>query len=47
VLLRHPLRCVDGFVSVPERPGLGADPDPDVVARFPYRREGARPFYLT
>ena len=45
-LLAHPLRCVDGFVTVPDRPGLGADPDPDVVARFPYRREGARPFYL-
>jgi L-alanine-DL-glutamate epimerase-like enolase superfamily enzyme len=46
-LLAHPLRCVDGFVTVPDRPGLGADPDPDVLARFPYRREGARPFYLT
>jgi D-galactarolactone cycloisomerase len=45
-LLTHPLRCVDGFVTVPDRPGLGADPDPDVLARFPYRREGARPFYL-
>jgi L-alanine-DL-glutamate epimerase-like enolase superfamily enzyme len=42
-----PIRCVDGAVDVEDRPGLGADPDPDVIARHPYSREGARPFYLT
>jgi L-alanine-DL-glutamate epimerase-like enolase superfamily enzyme len=46
-LMAEPLRCVDGHVGVPERPGLGADPDPAVLERYPYRREGARPFYLT
>jgi L-alanine-DL-glutamate epimerase-like enolase superfamily enzyme len=46
-LLQAPLRCVNGLVSVDDRPGLGADPDPDVIARHPYSREGARPFYLT
>ena len=29
-----------------ERPGLGADPDPDVFRRHAYTREAARPFYL-
>jgi L-alanine-DL-glutamate epimerase-like enolase superfamily enzyme len=42
-----PIRCVAGRVTVDDRPGLGADPDPDVIARYPYSREGARPFYLT
>ena len=46
-LSRAPVRCSNGLVSVEDRPGLGADPDPDVIARHPYSREGARPFYLT
>jgi D-galactarolactone cycloisomerase len=46
-LLQSPIRCVNGTVSVEDRPGLGADPDPDVIAHHPYSREGARPFYLT
>jgi L-alanine-DL-glutamate epimerase-like enolase superfamily enzyme len=43
----EPIRCHGGAVTVPDRPGLGADPDPDVLRRYPYAREGARPFYLT
>ena len=46
-LTPEPLRCVEGHVAVPERPGLGADPDPAVLERYPYRSESARPFYLT
>ncbi len=46
-LLAEPIRCAGGVVAVPDRPGLGADPDPDTLARYPYRRESARPFYLT
>jgi len=46
-LMLTPLRCVDGRVGVDDRPGLGADPDPDVIARHPYSQERARPFYLT
>ena len=46
-LLTAPIRCVDGFVNVPDVPGLGADPDPAVLARYPYSRDAARPFYLT
>jgi len=46
-LSKTPIRCAAGRVSVEDRPGLGADPDPDVIARHPYSREGARPFYLT
>ena len=46
-LLAEPIRCDGGAVSVPDRPGLGADPDPDALARYPYGRAAARPFYLT
>jgi L-alanine-DL-glutamate epimerase-like enolase superfamily enzyme len=45
-LMLTPLRCVDGRVGVDDRPGLGADPDPDVIARHPYSPERARPFSL-
>ena len=44
-LMAEPIRFAGGAVSVPDRPGLGADPDPSVRARYPYR--AARPFYLT
>jgi L-alanine-DL-glutamate epimerase-like enolase superfamily enzyme len=46
-LLAEPIRCRDGFVLADQRPGLGADPDPDVLTRFPYGRAASRPFYLT
>jgi L-alanine-DL-glutamate epimerase-like enolase superfamily enzyme len=46
-LLQHPPRCVDGHLTVSDRPGLGADPDPEVLERYPYGTEGRRPFYLT
>ena len=45
-LLAEPIRCDGGTVAVPDRPGLGADPDPDVLRRYAYTREAARPFYL-
>ena len=45
-LLAEPIRAVDGAVAAPDRPGLGADPDPDVLKRYAYAREAARPFYL-
>jgi L-alanine-DL-glutamate epimerase-like enolase superfamily enzyme len=46
-LLAEPIRCADGAVAVPDRPGLGGDPDADVLERFAYTRQAAHPFYLT
>jgi L-alanine-DL-glutamate epimerase-like enolase superfamily enzyme len=46
-LLAEPIRHAGGAVTVPDRPGLGADPDPDVLARHAYAPAAARPFYLT
>jgi L-alanine-DL-glutamate epimerase-like enolase superfamily enzyme len=45
-LLAEPIRIEGGTAAVPAGPGLGADPDPDVLARFPYRPDTARPLYL-
>lgn len=45
-LLAEPIRCAAGFVAVPHRPGLGADPDPDVLVRYAYSPERARPLFL-
>ena len=46
-LLLEPPACRAGLVGVSERPGLGADPNPQALARYPYERAAARPFYLT
>jgi L-alanine-DL-glutamate epimerase-like enolase superfamily enzyme len=46
-LLAEPIRSTGGTVAVPDRPGLGADPDLEVLKRFAYTREAARPFYLS
>jgi len=35
------------MVQPPEAPGLGADPDPDVLKRYPLNSAAIRPFYLT
>ncbi|HEX6212717.1 MAG TPA: mandelate racemase/muconate lactonizing enzyme family protein [Methylomirabilota bacterium] len=46
-LLAEPIHATGGTIAAPNRPGLGADPDPDVLKRFAYTRDAARPFYLT
>jgi len=46
-LLAKPVRFAGGAVHVPDGPGLGADPDPDVARHHAYAREAAKPFYLT
>jgi L-rhamnonate dehydratase len=33
-LARNPLRVVDGYVAVPEEPGLGIEPNQDVIDRY-------------
>src|SRR5262249_22296427 len=45
-LLVEPIRCEGGIVQPPEMPGLGGDPDPDVLRRYPLQAAVVRPFYL-
>lgn len=33
-LCREPIKMVDGYIEVPEGPGLGVEVDPEVVARY-------------
>lgn len=46
-LTAEPIRSGGISLTVPDRPGLGADPDPAVLARYPFGREAAKPFILT
>lgn len=46
-LLADPIVPRDGVVAVPSGPGLGVALNEEVLTRFPYGREGARPFVLT
>jgi L-alanine-DL-glutamate epimerase-like enolase superfamily enzyme len=46
-LTAEPIRFAGGTVGVPDRPGLGADPEPSLLSRYPYQAAEARPFYLT
>jgi len=36
-LVAHPLRMIDGWVQVPDRPGLGVEIDRDVLSRYASR----------
>ncbi len=33
-LSRDPIRIVDGYATVPEEPGLGVEPDPDMLEKY-------------
>jgi L-alanine-DL-glutamate epimerase-like enolase superfamily enzyme len=46
-LLASPITASGGFVAPSDSPGLGADPDPETLRRYPYGATAARPFYLT
>jgi len=36
---------VDGYISVPDRPGLGIDLNLEEIARHPYRQENYIPLF--
>jgi len=36
-LLQEPIKAEDGFVKLPERPGLGVELDPAVIERYRVR----------
>ena len=45
-LLARPIQARDGWVEVPEGPGLGVQINEEAVRRFPYAAGEARPFVL-
>jgi L-alanine-DL-glutamate epimerase-like enolase superfamily enzyme len=44
--LTRPIVARDGFVDVPEGPGLGVEVNEEAIRRHPYTPDGARPFVL-
>lgn len=45
-LLATPITPRDGWLDVPDGPGLGVELNEDVVRRFPYAAAGSQPFVL-
>jgi galactonate dehydratase len=44
-LVDHPVKVVDGYIEVPNRPGLGIDLNLEEIARHPYRQEHYLPLF--
>ncbi len=41
----HPVEVVNGYIEIPERPGLGVDLNLEEIARHPYRQENYLPLF--
>ncbi|HVT92662.1 MAG TPA: mandelate racemase/muconate lactonizing enzyme family protein [Bryobacteraceae bacterium] len=41
----NPVKLVDGYIEIPERPGLGIDLNIDEIARHPYEQEHFLPLF--
>ena len=44
--LARPIEAHDGWVEVPQGPGLGVEVNEDAIRRYPYAPAGAQPFLL-
>jgi galactonate dehydratase len=44
-LIDHPIEVVDGYIEIPERPGLGIELNMEEIARHPYHPENALPLF--
>ncbi len=38
-VVRGPIRRVDGYWQIPEKPGLGVEVDEKVIAKHPFKQE--------
>ena len=45
--LTRPIAARDGWVEIPNGPGLGVEVNDEVIHRYPYSPAGATPFVLT
>ena len=41
----HPVEVVDGYIEIPDRPGLGIDLNVEEIAKHPYQQENALPLF--
>jgi galactonate dehydratase len=46
-IVTHPVEVVDGYIDIPERPGLGIDLNLEEIRRHPYRHEHHLPLFQT
>jgi galactonate dehydratase len=44
-ILRFPVECVDGYITVPDRPGLGIDLNCEEMAKHPYSQKYHLPLF--
>jgi galactonate dehydratase len=44
-IVTHPVEVVDGYINVPEAPGLGIDLNLEEIAKHPYRQENSLPLF--
>ncbi len=44
-IVTHPVEVVNGYIEVPERPGLGTDLNLEEIARHPYQQENSLPLF--
>ncbi len=44
-IVTHPVEVVDGYIEVPDRPGLGVDLNLEEILRHPYRPENVIPLF--
>jgi len=44
-IVTHPVEVVDGYIEVPQRPGLGTDLNLEEIARHPYQQENSLPLF--
>ena len=44
-IVTHPVKVVDGYIEIPDRPGLGIDLNLEEIAKHPYRQENYLPLF--
>src|SRR6266404_704183 len=44
-IVTHPVEVVNGYIDVPERPGLGTELNLEEIARHPYQQENSLPLF--
>jgi galactonate dehydratase len=44
-IVTHPVEVVDGYIKVPETPGLGTDLNLEEIAKHPYQQENSLPLF--
>ena len=43
--MTNPVKVVNGYIDIPERPGLGTDLNIDEILKHPYHPENALPLF--